>query len=287
MSARGSQAIFPAPTSTEYVYTEWILSGDLRSLDLSKLPKPFSKWHMQFLRLHFFTIFFCVLTAHADLTIVQKVEGAGPISDITIKIKGDKARIEAGPKVITIIDSKTGDITNLLNDQKKVIRISGEKAKAIAEMARKFINKKEVLAQATKPKATGKKETIDGYETEEYVTDTPNYHATYWIATKYPDYPAILGQMEVMQNGAFESVRKGMPDYRDFPGLPLRSRVKMEGQVEITSTIVSINQNALSESDFAVPAGYEEMKMPNFTSPNPSPGGAKPVDQSEKKPSDQ
>jgi hypothetical protein len=93
--------------------------------------------------------------------------------------------------------------------------------------------------------------------------------------------------MEVMQNGAFESVRKGMPDYRDFPGLPLRSRVKMEGQVEITSTIVSVNQNALSESDFAVPAGYEEMKMPNFTNPNPSPGGAKPVDQSEKKPSDQ
>ena len=78
-----------------------------------------------------------------------------------------------------------------------------------------------------------------------------------------------------------------MPDYRDFPGLPLRSRVQMGGQGEITSTIVSVNQNVLSESDFAVPAGYEEMKMPQFTSSNPSPGGAKPVHQSEKKPSDQ
>src|SRR5439155_19171408 len=193
----------------------------------------------------------------------------------------------AGPKVTTIIDSKTGDITNLLNDQKKVMRISGEKAKAIADMAGKFINKKEVLAQAAKPKATGKKETIDGYETEEYVADTPNYHATYWIATKYPDYPAILGQMQVMQNGAFESVRKGMPDYRDFPGLPLRSRVQIEGQGEITNTIVSVNQSALPESDFAVPAGYEEMKMSRFTSAHRPPCGAKAVDHAEKKPSGQ
>src|ERR1043166_4939488 len=67
-----------------------------------------------------------LLPARADLTIVQKVEGAGQGGEMTIKIKGDKARIDTSPKLTTIIDGKTGEITNLMNDQKK---IKGDKAR--------------------------------------------------------------------------------------------------------------------------------------------------------------
>src|SRR5207249_4632101 len=59
----------------------------------------------------------------SDLTMVQQVERAGSAGNMTIKLKGDKVRIEASPKVTTILDGKTGEVTNLMNDQKTVVRI--------------------------------------------------------------------------------------------------------------------------------------------------------------------
>src|ERR1039458_6417742 len=82
-------------------------------------------------------------SARADLTIVQKVEGVGPVSEVTMKIKGDKARVDVNPKMTAIIDGKTGEMINLMHDQKVVMRMSAEKMKAAMEMARQFSGKDE------------------------------------------------------------------------------------------------------------------------------------------------
>ena len=147
-------------------------------------------------------------TAQADLTVVQKMAGADGVHEITLKVKGDKARVDVTPQVTTIIDAKTGDLTTLLNDKKTVLRISGERAKAMAEVAKSFV--KEEAPEQALPKPTGQKETISGYETEEYVSDSPKYHATYWVAKSYPNYENILQQMSLLQRGAFASITKGM-----------------------------------------------------------------------------
>ncbi len=207
-------------------------------------------------------LFACLGLARADLTIVQKVEGNDGTQRITMKVKGDKARVEVSPQITTIIDGKSGEITNLLHDRKIVMHIPGDKAKAMAEMAKSFV-KEEAPTQAP-PKPTGKKETINGYATEEYVSDSPKFHASYWVATTYPNYQSILDQMSILQKGAFASVTKGMPDYHALPGLPLRTKVKIPGQPEITSTIESVSLDPLPASDFATPDGYSEMKMPDF-----------------------
>ncbi len=201
-------------------------------------------------------------TARGDLTIVQKVEGAGPLAEMTIKIKGDKARIESSPQVTTIIDSKTGDMLNLMNDKKKYLRISGEKAKAVAEMATRFGGDKK---SAEKPKLvpTGKKQTINGYEAEEYTCQTPQFKASYWIALSYPDSAGIVKQLQAMTPAAWSGAVNSMPDYRDFPGLPIRTNISMNGQ-NITSTVSAVKQDALPETQFSVPPGYEEMKMPDI-----------------------
>ncbi len=217
---------------------------------------------MKTLRLLGFVSLALLATARADLTIVQKIEGTEGIRSIKMKVKGDKARVEVTPQITTIIDAKTGALTNILNDKKVVMRISGEKAMAMAELAKSFV-KEEAPTQAT-PKASGKKETINGYETQEYVTDSPKFHASYWVATTYPDYKNILKQMAVLQKGAFASITKGLPDYRALPGLPLRTRVKVPGQEEVISTIESVSVDPLPDSDFVAPAGYSEMKMPDF-----------------------
>jgi hypothetical protein len=209
--------------------------------------------------------------ARADLTIVQKVEGAEGLHKITMKVKGEKARVEVTPEVTTIVDGKTGDVLNILHGKKIVMRLPGDKAKAAAEMARTFVQ--ENAPGQSPPKPTGKKETIDGYETTEYVTDSPKFHASYWVATDYPDYKKILDQMSVLKKGAFASVTRGMPDYNALPGLPLRTVVRIQGQPEITSTIESVSLAPLPDSDFVAPSGYTEMALPdiNLQIPGQSP----------------
>ena len=200
------------------------------------------------------------LTGRADLTIVQQVEGGGPVSVITIKLKGDKARIEAA-QMTTLMDGKTGDIITLMNAQKKFVRISGDKAKAIAEMASKYSG---TTATTEKPKltATGRKETINGYETEEYVWETPKLKASYWIAPKFPDGPAIMKQLQAATPTLWNDIAKGMLDYHDLPGIALRTKIKL-GNKDITSTITSVKQDPLSDAEFSPPADFQELKIPN------------------------
>ena len=213
------------------------------------------------------------LSAHGDLTVVQKVEGKGPANEVTLKIKGDKSRVEATPQMTSILDGKTGETITMMNPQKKFVRISGEKAKAIAEMAAKYTG-----GAPGQPKmaATGKKMTINGYETEEYVSETPKFTARYWIAPAYPEGAAILKQLQAAIPTIWNDVAKGMLNYHDVPGLPLRTQIKA-GENEITSTIVSIKQDPLSDAEFVVPKDYGEMKIPNVPNiPAPAPPASSP-----------
>jgi hypothetical protein len=201
----------------------------------------------------------CV-SARADFTIVQKVEGKGAPKEITLKLKGDKVRMEATPQMTMIVDGKTGDTITLMNAQKKFLRISGDKAKAIAELAAKYGG-----GTTEKPKltATGKKMTINGYEAEEYVGETKSFKAHYWIAPSFPDSAAIMQQLQAVVPAAWNDLAKGMMDYRDLPGFPLRTEVKTEDG-GITSTVTAIRRDPISDAEFSVPTDFQEMKMPNM-----------------------
>jgi hypothetical protein len=222
-----------------------------------------------------------LFSARADLTIAQKVEGVGANSEMTMKLKGDKMRIDVNPpKITTIIDAKTGEMINLISDQKTVIRMSGEKVRAAMEMARQFNSKNGKKETNEKPKltATGKKETINGYEAEQYTYETPDFKATYWIAPKYPDGAAILKQLQAINPDVWKTSNSQMPDYREFPGLPIRTVLSMSGN-QITTTLTSVKQDPLSDADFTVPKDYQEMKLPDMSGArqqSPSPATAAP-----------
>jgi len=203
-----------------------------------------------------------ILPLRADLTIVQKVEGSGQAGEMTVKIKGDKARIDGSPNVTTIIDGKTGEMTNLMNDRKAVVRISAEKMKAAAEMIGKFNTKNEPAAKG-KLTPTGKKEMIGGYETEQYIYESPNVKATYWVAPKYPDGAAILKQLQSLNPDMWKTNNLGLPDYREFPGLPIKTTMTM-GENEITTTLVAIKQDPLNDAEFSVPKDFREIKLPEI-----------------------
>lgn len=222
-----------------------------------------------------------VYSANADLTIVQKVDGSASSSEMTMKLKGDKMRIDISPQVTTIIDAKTGEMTTLMNDQKKVMRMSGEKVRAAMEMVKQF-STKNGKKENEKPKfvATGKKEIVNGYETEQYTWETPELKATYWIAPKYPDGAAILKQLQAINPDIWKASNTQMPDYRDFPGLPIKTFISIGGN-QITTMLTAVKQEPLSDADFTIPKDYQEMKLPEMSgllqqsatpsAPSPSP----------------
>ena len=240
-----------------------------------------------------------LFSARGDLTIVysstmepasktgndEPAEPARAGANMTIKMKGDRARIDATPQLTTIFDGKTGDVINLLNDQKTVVRISSDKLKAVTDMLDKFSEKK---AASEKPKLTptGQKEMVNGYETDQYTYDGPGFKAIYWIAPGYPDGAAILAQLQSIKSEFWDAANTKMPDFRDFPGLPIRTRMILSKETpeekpgaspsrhgtEITSTITSVSHDPINDSEFTVPGDFKETKLPDiFNKLNPAP----------------
>jgi hypothetical protein len=248
---------------------------------------------------------FAVLTVRADLTIVYSTtvepasHGQKPQAtptavaagtNMTIKVKGDRARIDASPQVTAIFDGRTGELINLLNDQKTIVRISPDKMRAIADMLNKFSANK---AGSEKPRLTptGQREMINGYETEQYTYDGPDFKATYWIAPNYPNGAAVLTQLQSIKSEFWDAANTKMPDFRDFPGLPIRMRMIVGKEnaavghgasapghpAEITSTITGVSLDSIPDGQFAVPADFKETKLPDIfskattppVSPNP------------------
>jgi len=207
-----------------------------------------------------------LVSVRADLTIVQRVEGVGQNGDVTVKIKGDKERIDAPSQPTRIIDGKTGEMTDLLNEKKSFMRISAEQMKAAAETINKFDESKQSSASKLTP--TGKKETVSGYETEEFVYETPRFKASFWVATKYPDAAGILKQMQAPMSGAWKPSNMGMPDYTDFAGLPLKTVISI-GTNQVVTTIVSIKKDPISAAEFDIPKDFQELKKPLDAAPPP------------------
>jgi len=219
---------------------------------------------MKFLPLFCLSTFAFLPMAGADVSIVQSIESNGATNNIYIKIKGERARIQANPKYSMIVDAKTGDVIALTHEQKAMQHLSAEKASALGDKFRKLAKDTDTSLEIATPKPTGKKEKINGYEADEYVAETPKYHAVYWVAKKYPDYETILRQMKLLQGSAFKAVRRQMPDYYDFPGLPIRTKIKFEGAPEATTTITSVSQDSIPDSEFEAPPDYAEMHLPDI-----------------------
>jgi hypothetical protein len=219
-----------------------------------------------------FALFFSIISlglllpARADLTIVQKVEGATQNGEVTVKIKGDKERIDAPSQPTRIIDGKTGEMTDLMNDRKSFVRISAQQMKAAAETINKFNGGEKPAAPKLIP--TGKKETINGYETEEFVYETPQFRASFSVAMKYPDAAGILTEMQAPLSGAWKPSNMGMPDYTDFAGLPLKTVISV-GDNQVVTTIMSIKQDSINAADFEIPRDFQELKKPLDAAPPP------------------
>jgi hypothetical protein len=156
--------------------------------------------------------------------------------------------------------------------------------KAAAEMVKKF-TAASPAEQKVKLTPLGRKETVNGMPTEVFTADTAVGKATYYIATGYPNGPAILQEMKAAQPAALANSGTNIPDFRDLPGVPVKIEMDtLRGHVVMT--LISARRDPIPASVFDVPANYTGVKMPDVfgrkkVSENPAeprvPGSPPPV----------
>src|SRR5579862_5847081 len=212
-------------------------------------------------------------TLCADTVVVQKVEGAGQSMEMTMKLKNGKARVDVNPQISTIIDGSTGDIVTLMHAQKSYMKMPAATTKALMERlkaAQAGSASATPAAGASKLQPTGKKETVNGYNTEIYTASIGDVKVTYWIAKDFPNFAKVLSEMmATQQSGPIAAMTKGLaPEPKDFPGMPIKTEIDNNGQ-KFTSTIVSVKEEAVADSEFDAPADYKEMSMPTFPTQPP------------------
>lgn len=201
--------------------------------------------------------------AHADIVIIQKMESAFMNGNMTMKIKGDKARMEmpAGPagQMTVIMDTKTGEMTTLMHAQKMAMKMNIADAKKQAEAAQKQTGIDP--AKVEQPKATGQKEKVGTWDTEVYDVNTGAGSMKMWVAKDFPNYKVIMAQMNklsaAMGGSGFD------PSKFDLPGMVVKS--EMASAVgKVTTLLVKAGEENVADSEFALPSGYTEMKVPSL-----------------------
>jgi hypothetical protein len=142
-------------------------------------------------------------------------------------------------------------------------------------------------AADTKWTKTGKKETIAGYQAEQWIGNDAAGKTTaeVWVGgnpeviAEYIDSLAKSGQSSMAS--LVEQMKSGLSDGPYKHGFPLKSVMyDQTGAVQATTMVKKLDSNAVDGKWFAVPDGYTEMKMPSMGQGG-MPTGAMPPDAGE------
>ena len=197
--------------------------------------------------------------ANAGYIVKQTLETDGQSQEVTIKIKEPKCRVDTGEQLSAIIDSTTGETTMLIHPDKVYMKVSPEQIKAQAEAMKNLLGGQTKDNGKLELRPTGKKETLNGYETEEYKTTLNNIEIRFMIAKAFPNYQKLVTTLyNVQSSPAMMAFRSLSIPPEKYPGMPIRSEVEVAGK-KIVTTLDSAVETTLPDSDFTVPTDYKEM----------------------------
>jgi hypothetical protein len=214
-------------------------------------------------------LFALVHFAGAGLILVEEMDQkGGPMPgkmEMTITASGDKARVDMGKQISSIVDSKTGTVTSLMHEQKMAMQLPEGTFDSIKKAGE---SEKGKFKPELKP--TGKRETINGFACEEYVGKIKGMDVSFWVTKEVKNQKEILDQLSNLSGGA-DPFQGALASGEDFPGFPIRTVMKTPELGKMTMTVVSIKNEDVPESVFDIPAGYKTMSMPKMQLPG---GGA-------------
>ena len=197
--------------------------------------------------------------ARGDYLIKEELENSGQVQQITLKIKDTKIREDVGGQDSAIIDSNTGETTLLLNSRKAYLKIDPEQLKQQAEALKDLLGTKVEKPGDIELKSTGKRETINGFDTEEYTTNFNGVQMSIFIAKQFPNYQKIVEALYRVQSGpAMDILRSMSIPPEKYPGLPIRTTQSIMGQ-KIVVILDSAQETDLPDTDFTIPSDYNEL----------------------------
>lgn len=200
------------------------------------------------------------LAAPADWVIDSDVDTAQGKMSITAKLQEERARLDMnGPQgaMSTIVDSKTGNSTQLMHAQKLAMSVPGSMVKQQIEAMKKAAG---ADATSTDAKATGEKEKVGAWECEIYTWASGTTSAKLWVASNVPNGDQLKAAVAKLKSGAFGRTQVG-PDESKLPGPVVRSETTAGGQTT-KMTVSALKEEKLDPSIFAVPADYKAMALP-------------------------
>jgi Domain of unknown function (DUF4412) len=214
----------------------------------------------------------------ADLVLVQKVEESAPgkqSTEITLKVKGEKIRVDVPPEVSLLMDTASGSTITLHHAQKTALEVSGTAFQQLArrvELLRESREREGNAAEPARLEATGRRESVAGQESRIYTAQTGAVKMTYWIVQNGPDTERFLELLELLHKAPMVQLAGGMaflsPDFK-FPGVPVKTEMALPDGRKITTTILSIKEQPLENLDFTVPLDYRSLPKPLFGPPPP------------------
>jgi hypothetical protein len=207
-----------------------------------------------------------ILPSWADLTVVQKTEGAMNSGQLMLRIKGDKARADISPQITMITDLATGDTVSINHTAKSMIRIPGAEAAKMRTLAAGL----KPDAEPPKLTPTQRKERVENRECQVFTWRVGELEVTDWIDPAYADWKTILGELQRFQNaGLASSAQPLMPPLDQFPGMVIKREMNHKG-TKTTSTLISAKTDTLGAELFEVPKGYKEQPAPKLPDAAPS-----------------
>ena len=205
------------------------------------------------------TVLLTAFAVRADVIITQKMESDRMNGEITMKIKGEKGRVDlpSGPAgaVSMIIDGATGDVSNVIHGQKMVIKMGGAQFKSAVEQAKKATGD----AAVEKPKATGTKEKVGEWDTEIFETKTGGQTGRIWVAKDFPNAAKIKAEMMKISKATGQGAMDAAT--MDLPGMPVKAEINTAAG-KMTMTITKVVEQPVDAAEFEVPKDYKEMAMP-------------------------
>ena len=225
----------------------------------------------------FAPVLLAVSLVRADVIVEQKMESAVINGSVTMKLKGDQARMDmpspAGGGITTMMNFKTGDMVTFMHQQKIAMKMNMESLRKQQAEGQKRLGIDP--AKLEKPKSTGEKEKVGDYDTEIFEIKQGGMDARLWVAKDFPNAQAIKTQL--MKLSSSMGGAGGIdPNKLDVPGMVVKSEVNTPVG-KMTVTLVKAREEPVEDSEFKQPEGYQEMKVPTLPSAGeaPAPDGAK------------
>lgn len=198
-------------------------------------------------------------TAKGDYVIKEQLETSGQTQQITLKIKDAKVRADIGEQNSALIDSNKAETTLLLHAQKAFLKINPQQLQSQAQALKDLLGTQTENSGDIELKPTGKKETINGFDTEEYTTNFHGVQMSIFVAKQFPNYRKLVEALYRVQSGPAMDLLRSMSIPPDkYPGLPIRTTESIMGQ-KVVVLLDSAQETDVSDSEFVVPADYKEL----------------------------